>query len=312
MNYNEAKGVRISELSLGTVQLGVSYGINNQSGKPDRTQAFEILNTALDNGINALDTAAAYGDSEQVIGQWLQTVPEERHPFITTKLKTLDHSSLDALRKSVRAQLEHSMQQLGLDCIPLLMLHNFDEYDCDRENMRIVFDELKQAGKIRFSGISAYAHHDYRVIAASGFDAVQIPINIFDWRQIDNGGLDALRASGMMIFVRSVYLQGLVFQKPEQLDPRMEFARDTLVKFRRLCEKYSLAPAELALSFALSLPGVTSLVLGSETAEQVRQNVDLHSRTARLNAAQMEELHALFREVPGRLLNPSEWFNAQK
>ena len=59
MKYNETKGVSISELSLGTVQLGVSYGINNQSGKPDRTQAFGILDTALTNGISALDTAAA-------------------------------------------------------------------------------------------------------------------------------------------------------------------------------------------------------------------------------------------------------------
>ena len=98
MKYNETKGVSISELSLGTVQLGVSYGINNQSGKPDRTQAFGILDTALTNGISALDTAAAYGDSEQVIGQWLQTIPEEKRPFITTKLKALDHSGLDALR----------------------------------------------------------------------------------------------------------------------------------------------------------------------------------------------------------------------
>lgn len=312
MKYNTSKGVCVSELSLGTVQLGVSYGINNQSGKPNQSQTFDILNTALRNGITALDTAAAYGDSEQVIGHWLKTIPQESWPFISTKLKALDHSSLDAMRKSVNLQLEHSMQQLGLDCIPLLMLHNFDEYDCDRENMRIVFDELKQDGKIRFSGISAYAHHDYRVIASSGFDAVQIPLNIFDWRQIDNGGLDALRTSGMMVFVRSVYLQGLVFQKPEQLDARMNFARDTLTKFHALCAQYALSPAELALSFALSLPGVTSLVLGSETAEQVQQNVDLLSCTPRLNESQLKEIHMLFRDVPERLLSPSEWFNAQK
>ena len=75
MKYNETKGVSISELSLGTVQLGVSYGINNQSGKPDRTQAFGILDTALTNGISALDTAAAYGDSEQVIGKSGRLLP---------------------------------------------------------------------------------------------------------------------------------------------------------------------------------------------------------------------------------------------
>lgn len=74
-------------------------------------------NTICSMGIyDTLDAAAAYGDSEQVIGQWLRAAPEEKRPFITTKLKTLDHSSLDALRRSVNAQLEHSMQQLGLSC----------------------------------------------------------------------------------------------------------------------------------------------------------------------------------------------------
>lgn len=312
MKYNTSKGVSISALSLGTVQLGVNYGINNAEGKPDQAHAFKVLDAALENGINALDTAAAYGDSERVIGEWLKTVAQEKHPFITTKLKQLNHSSLDALRKSVNEQLEHSMQSLGLSCIPCLMLHSFEEYDCDRENMRLVFDELKKAGKIRFSGISAYTHHDYRVIAESGFDAVQIPCNIFDWRQIDNGGIEALRQSGMMIFVRSVYLQGLVFQKPEQLDPRMDFAKDTLVKFRALCEKYSLAPAELALSFALSLPGVTSLVLGSEKPEQVEQNAALLSHTASFTSEQMDEIHTMFKDTSARLLNPATWFNAQK
>ena len=121
MKYNETKGVSISELSLGTVQLGVSYGINNQSGKPDRTQAFGILDTALTNGISALDTAAQSA-SETI--RAICFIPEETRPFITTKLKALDHSGLDALRRSVNAQLEHSMQQLGLSCIPCLMLIN--------------------------------------------------------------------------------------------------------------------------------------------------------------------------------------------
>ena len=116
----------------------------------------------------------------------------------------------------------------------------------------------------------------------------------------------------MMIFVRSVYLQGLVFQKPEQLDPRMDFAKDTLVEFRALCEKYSLAPAELALSFALSLPGVTSLELGSEKPEQVEQNAALLSHTASFTSEQMDEIHTMFKDTSARLLNPATWFNAQK
>ena len=69
------KGLDISALSLGTVQLGLSYGINNADGKPSQETANAILNAALEGGINTLDTAGAYGDSEVVIGNWLKTIP---------------------------------------------------------------------------------------------------------------------------------------------------------------------------------------------------------------------------------------------
>ena len=111
----------------------------------------------------------------------------------------------------------------------------------------------------------------------------------------------------MMVFVRSVYLQGLVFQKPETLAPHMEFARPTLEKFQFLCNKYNLAPATLALSYALSLPGVTSLVLGSEKAEQVQQNLALMEQAVDLSAEQMKEIRELFLDTPEQVLNPALW-----
>ena len=304
------KGLDISVLSLGTVQLGVNYGINNKDGKPSVEQSFGILDAAMSTGVNTLDTAAGYGDSEAVIGSWLKTVPAEKRPFICTKAKHLDHTSLDTLRASLQASVDESKRRLGLSQLPLLMLHSCDEYLEDEENMKICFRELKEKGDILYSGISAYAHHDYRKIAESGFDATQIPLNIFDWRQIDNGGLQALKDSGMIVFVRSVYLQGLVFQKPEEMDPKMEFARETLVKFRALCEKYGTDPANLALSFVLSLPGVTSLVLGAEKKEQVLQNAATFENIRLLTKDQMDEIHENFKDTEFRVLTPSEWFNA--
>lgn len=304
------KGLDISVLSLGTVQLGVNYGINNKDGKPSMEQSFGILDAAMSTGVNTLDTAAGYGDSEAVIGSWLKTFPADKRPFICTKAKHLDHTSLDTLRASLQASVDESKRRLGLAQLPLLMLHSCDEYLEDEENMKICFRELKEKGDIAYSGISAYAHHDYRKIAESGFDATQIPLNIFDWRQIDNGGLQALKDSGMIVFVRSVYLQGLVFQKPEEMDPKMEFAKETLVKFRALCEKYGTDPASLALSFVLSLPGVTSLVLGAEKKEQVLQNAVTFENIRLLTKDQMDEIHENFKDTEFRVLTPSEWFNA--
>ena len=307
MKVNTVNGLDITVLSLGTVQLGMDYGIHNANGKPSLETSFRILDAAMASGINTLDTAAAYGNSEEVIGAWLKTIPEAQRPFIVTKAAKLDHSSLDALRADLKERAKTSRERLGLSQLPLLMLHNCEDYLCDKENVKLVFEELKASGDILYSGISAYSNHDYGELAASGFDAVQIPVNIFDWGQIEDGGLQKLKDSGMMIFVRSVYLQGLVFQKPENLAPHMEFVRPTLEKFQYLCKKYNLAPATLALSYALSLPGVTSLVLGSEKAEQVQQNLALMEQAVDLSAEQMAEIRELFLDTPEQVLNPGLW-----
>ena len=310
MKINTVKGQDITILSLGTVQLGLNYGIHNDSGKPSLETSFRILNAAMEAGINTLDTAAGYGNSEEVIGAWLKTVAEDQRPFIVTKAAKLDHSSLEALRADLQSRVASSKARLGLPQLPMLMLHNCDDYLCDKENVKLVFDELKASGDILYAGISAYSNHDYGELASSGFDAVQIPVNIFDWGQIENGGLQKLKDSGMMIFVRSVYLQGLVFQDPDSIPERMAFCRDTLVKFRNLCKKYQLSPAVLALSYALSLPGVTSLVLGSETVEQVQQNARLLKEAVTLSPEQMAEIRENFLDTELRILNPSMWPNA--
>lgn len=307
MKLNNVKGIDISVVSLGTVQLGMNYGINNANGKPDQETSFAILDAAMASGMNTLDTAAGYGDSEIIIGQWLKQRTSDEIPFIATKARALDHSSFEALRESLFSQVMESKRRLGLDQLPLLMLHNCEDYLSDKENITLLFDQLKAEGHIRFSGISAYSHHDYGELARSGFDAVQIPINIFDWGQIENGGLQKLHESGMMIFVRSVYLQGLVFQDPEKLSEPMLFCKDTLVKFRNLCTKYNLSPAALALSYALSLPGVTSLVLGSETVAQVEDNVRLLRQTVELTPEQMAEIRANFLNTDPHILNPGTW-----
>ncbi len=313
MKTTTIKGLTVSALSLGTVQLGLNYGISNTGGKPSLETAFSILDTAMKNGINTLDTAAGYGDSEEVIGKWLKTKPETEHPFIVTKIFELDHSSLDALRASVRAKLEESKKRLGISKIPLLMLHRATDYLDDKENMMTVFRELKESGDILYSGISVYSNHDYAEIAASGIDAVQIPLNLFDCGQVINGGVEKLREAGMMIFVRSVYLQGLVFRDPDKLDADgMDFARETLVKFRSLCEKYNLSPATLAISYVSSIKGFTSLVLGCDNPDQVNANVELIGQTVQLSDEQMNEIHEAFKDSPRKLLDPGQWPNAQK
>ena len=310
MNYVKACGLDISQFSLGTVQLGMDYGINNGQGKPNQEQSIEILNTAFRLGVNCLDTSIGYGDSEQVIGKWLKSIPSDKRPLIVTKVDHLDFRSKVALRSSLRESLRISKGRLGLERIPLLMVHNFDQYAQDPEEVSKAFDELRRQGEIERWGISAYSRQDYRMLADSGADAVQVPQNVFDWKQISGGGRDVLSRSGKIIFVRSVFLQGLIFMQPDRLPPQMAFAAPVIERFRSLCQEFDMEPAVLAVSFVLSLPGVSSLVLGCERREQVEHNADLIGKAHQLTNKQMERLRVAFDQVDPGITDPGTWFNS--
>ena len=314
MKYVNAKGLDLSAFALGTVQLGLTYGLGEHAEKPTEEAAFAILNKAVDLGVNTLDTANNYGESEAVIGRWLSKRRAEgkKLPHIVTKVGPLNHGSYDILRDDVMYQLEGCMKRLCIERLDIFMLHDFEDYDKDRDALRKIFQEIKAQGLYDYSAISAYSHHDYGVIAESGFDATQIPINVFDWGQIENGGIQKLADSGMMIFTRSVFLQGLVFHTPEDLDPRMDFCFPYLKRFIELYKEFELSPAALALSFILSLPGVTQAVMGCDTAEQVESNCKLFDQTVKLTNDQMDKIHDAFHGIDPRVINPGLWFNRMK
>lgn len=314
MKYVQAKGLDLSAFALGTVQLGLTYGLGEHSEKPTEEAAFAILDRAVDLGVNTLDTANNYGDSEAVIGRWLTRRKAEgkKLPYIVTKVGPLKHGSYDILRDDVLYQLEGCMKRLCIDKLDIFMLHDYEDYAQDRDAMQKIFADIKSQGLYDYSAISAYSRHDYGVIAESGFDATQIPINVFDWGQIENGGMQKLADSGMMIFTRSVFLQGLVFHTPEDLDPRMDFCFPYLNRFIELYKKFELSPAALALSFVLSLPGVTQAVMGCDTADQVESNCKLFDQTVTLSQDQLDKLHDAFHGIDPRVINPGTWFNRMK
>lgn len=313
MKYVNAKGLNLSAFALGTVQLGMQYGLGEDSAKPSEEKSFSMLDAAMALGINTLDTANNYGDSEAVIGRWIAKRKAENKPlpWVVDKIGPLKHGSYDILRDDVYRQVEGCLKTLGVNKIDCLMLHNFEDYERDRDALQKIFAELKAQNLYEYSAISAYSFHDYGMIADSGFDATQIPLNVFDWGQIENGGLQKIADAGMMIFTRSVFLQGLVFHTPEDLDPRMEFCFPYLRKFIALCKEFELDPAALALSFVLSLPGVTQAVMGCDNVSQVEANCALFDRTVQLTTEQMDKLHDAFYNIDPRVVNPGSWFNSK-
>ena len=310
MKYVQTHGLNLSSFQLGTVQLGMEYGLGEKN-KPSEERSFAILDRAMELGVNTLDTADNYGTSESTIGRWLtkRRAEGKELPWVITKISTLKHGSYDIVRDDILRKTEMCQKNLGMDTLDCLMIHSYEDYADDRDNVQKVFDELKAQKAYHYNAISAYSRHDYGVIADSGFDATQIPLNAFDWTQIDNGGMEKLEKSGMMVFTRSVFLQGLVFHTPETLDPNMSVCLPYLKRYIELYKEFGLDPAAMALSFALSVPGVTAAVLGCDNVKQLDSNCELIDRTLKLTQEQLEKIHGAFRNIDPRVINPGSWYN---
>lgn len=310
MKYHNMNGMDVSVFSLGTVQLGLKYGLGADNEKPSLETAFALLDKAAALGVNTWDTANNYGDSETVIGKWLKERPDVPRPNIITKVGPCNRESPEAMYRDIMQQTQGSLKTLGLEQLDMLMVHNVEDYETYPELVEKTFQQLKDEGLVRHIGISVYSYHDYHRIAQTCFEAVQIPLSVFDWSRIDDGGIAALAEAGKTVFVRSVYLQGLVFLQPEQVEARMRFCAPPLQTYLDLCKEFGMSPAQLALSFMASVPGLSSLVLGCRNAWQVENNRDLMEQAVKLTPEQMAKLHDAFADIDPRVPNPQRWNGA--
>lgn len=242
-----------SKLMLGTVQFGMDYGVANTSGKPSFETVKAILKEAYDGGINALDTAPEYGDSEEVIGKALKELGLSEEFQTVTKIPEVPENC-DA-EKFIEDSLKNSLKRLRQEVISGALLH----VESDSKYLDIL-KTMKKKGFIRNAGISlnTQAHKEDGETA----DCLQIPCSILDHR------FDSCFDRGSRhCFVRGAYLQGMLLMPREKV-----FVKEVLAKREQL-EKLGIPMAELALRYLFAKPGSKSILTGVETLEQLRENL---------------------------------------
>ena len=306
MKYTEKNGIKISKMTLGTVQLGMSYGVNNLSGIPSEEQSFAILDAAYSGGVSVLDTSDDYGKSEEVIGSYLKQ-NKDKHFDICTKFKITQETSKD-IYKSLKDFATLSAKKLSIDKIPFFLSHteaNFFDYG---DRLVEALNELKKDGIIVSAGISVSRKDCLdRIIESGGFDAVQLPLNLLDNKELRDGTVKKMSDAGIAVFVRSVYLQGLFFRKQEDLlNSNLSMAAPLVNRIKEIAEDEGLSVAQLAMSFIRDAEGVVSLVVGSETQEQVKENLKMFD-TPILSQKVREMILAEFRNVDPFVISPWEW-----
>lgn len=309
MKYTSIQGLNISKLSLGTAQLGFDYGIANVGGKPNIDKSFEILETAINAGINCFDTASSYGDSEEIIGSFVDNKIGKALPIIVTKLKVDFECSAnsDEIYQQVKKNVEESMRRLQINKIPILLLHSVSNMT-DNDGLVVQsLIRLKDEGLVEKIGVSVYSPIEVtKAINGGVFDAIQIPINIFDHRLTESGLLTDLEQHGFIVFARSIFLQGLFFLDPETLPENLKLAREPIISLRKLAQKYEIDIAEMAVPFVRDLPEISSLVIGAETSTQVLSNCNL-IECPKLPDELKDEILYVFSNMPKKLINPSLW-----
>lgn len=306
MNFDKNK---ISKITLGTVQLGMNYGINNAEGKPSEELASQVLQTAIDGGITSFDTSSDYGTSEKVVGDFFKD--KEDRPIIVTKfgVKHLEDnlSELD-IEKIVRKEVETSLERLHLNKLPLLLSHSEKDVEVHGKKLINVLKRLQNENLVDKMG-SSLNHFEFvdMVLANDIFEAVQLPLNMMDVKNANGDGIKKLADKGLTVFIRSVFLQGLFFRDPETLpNGVLQNAKEPLWKIRKIAEEENMSIAGMAISYIRDLKGVSSLVMGAEKPEQVKENIDLINVKSISDVAR-EKLTLAFKDVDERVLQPWLW-----
>ncbi len=297
MKYTGTGNKKLSAMTVGTVQFGMNYGIANTEGKLSDEQSFAMLRTAFKNGITSLDTARGYGTAEEVIGRFLKNHTGAL-PYITTKF--LRHENDEkGLEKHVIHSVEESLERLGVPKVDAILLHNVGDMFEYGNKIAKITEKLIQRGYTDQIGVSIYTQTDLEeMLKYPQYTVTQLPMSIFDQRLIASGATEKLKERGYTVFVRSVFLQGLFFLNPDKIeDPILaKHAVPNLYRLGEIAKSAGMTIAELAIAFIRDTAGVTSLVLGADTAEQVRENIS-YFETPELSKKMLAQLQNEFKEV---------------
>lgn len=305
MNDITWKGERISRFVLGTAQLGMDYGIANVCGQPSEKLVCEIVKTALGYGVNCFDTAQAYGNSEVVLGMALRYCGAEPDIKIVSKLSPeLQPTDCEAVEQSI----EISRQNLHVDQLWCLMLHRADWLDSWHKGLGQTLRRSKQTGGVRYLGVSVYTPDDARrALEHADIQVIQVPCSLWDQRMLREGIFDIAKKKSKLLFVRSIYLQGLLLLSPQDVAKKLPVAKRASQKWYELAAQFGMSPKNLSISFGLSLNA--PLVIGVENIQQLNENAQLFQQ-APLSTDASEGIRSqmsLF--LSDEIVDPSLWQN---
>lgn len=283
-------------LALGTVQFGLAYGVANATGQIGLDEAAAIVRTARELGLDTLDTAIAYGESESRLG----TIGVEDWRVVT-KLPGIPDGCADVGRW-VRESVLESLARLAIRRLAGLLLHRADQLlGAHGAALHDAMRALREEDLVEKIGVSIYGPEELDALCPRyRFDLVQAPFNVLDRRLADSGWLRRLHDEGTEVHVRSVFLQGLLLMDAPSRPHRFQRWAPLWNEWHGwLCER-KLTAVQGALGFALGQREIARVVVGVDSLRQLRDIVSTATGA-------LAEPPRTLASDDVRLINPSRW-----
>jgi aryl-alcohol dehydrogenase-like predicted oxidoreductase len=294
--------INLRRIGLGTAQFGTQYGISNHDGRPTEAEVAAILVRAAQAEFGYVDTAVSYAGAETLIGRHL---PAGHGLRIITKLPPIVEDAIEARHgEAMLSALASSLEQLRVDRIYGLLIHQ--PGDLAKSGWQYLTEAMREAkarGWTSRIGISVYDASDLSLVEARFVpDLVQLPINVLDRRLVVSGWIERLKAQGVEVHARSLFLQGLLLIEPAALPGFFSPVQQAVAKLRARWAAENVTPLCGCLQYVLHTHGIDAAIIG------VNRLSELHEIEAALdaftnNAAEFE----LEAAVDPIYLDPRRW-----
>jgi aryl-alcohol dehydrogenase-like predicted oxidoreductase len=300
MNYRRLgrTDLNVSEISLGTVELGLDYGLAERPG--DR-EAERLVARAIELGVNFFDTARLYGESEAILGRALRG--RRARVWLASKVSSFESEGLRgaALRERVMRSVAESLRALQAETLDLLMIHSASTEVIARGELLSILEDLRAAGQARYLGASVYSEEAaLAALRAGGYDCLQIAYSLLDRRPERY-----LAAAEVGIIARSVLLKGALTWRYTSLPDGLDPLKAAVERLARAAGTDAAALPELAYRYVLGQPWVHTALVGASSVEEVEAAVRFAS-LGPLPADVLQHLRGMDLDDDA-LLNPSRW-----
>jgi aryl-alcohol dehydrogenase-like predicted oxidoreductase len=256
------------KIALGTAQFGLNYGVANQKGQIQFSEAEKILAAARATGVDTIDTAVAYGTSEEVLGK----IGVQGFRMVS-KLPPFSYAFEEDIGSWASRLVRASLTHLNQSALYGLLLHRPRDF-LGSDGLRLFqsLQGLKERGLVQKIGVSIYSPCELSQINKKvKVDLVQAPFNLIDRRLYTSGWLDRLNNEGIEVHTRSVFLQGLLLLEKNLIPPKFHRWMKLWTSWHDWLSCCGMSAIDACLAYPLSFQQIGRIVVGVNSLDQYLQ-----------------------------------------